>query len=48
MAQYSLDQNLLPFVGNMVLPWENIQIITHKEMDLQNPQRRHSFKSLKG
>lgn len=35
------------FVGNMVLPWGDIQITTHKEMGLQSLQTKHSFKSSK-
>jgi hypothetical protein len=45
MAHFLMDQNLLLFVGSMVLPWDNLQIITHMEMDLDNPLTKHSSKS---
>ena len=44
MVQYLLDQSSLPFVESVVLPWDNIQIIIHKEMGLLNLQTRHSFR----
>lgn len=41
-----LDQILLNFVKSFKSLWGSLQITTHKEMDEQNLQIKHSFRSL--